>query len=67
MDEKQYTVKEISNHFRVSRQAVYEWINDGKLRSIRLGERVRIPESALSAFIQEVKPGSALPAIPDER
>jgi excisionase family DNA binding protein len=56
MDEKQYTVKEISEHFRVSRQAVYEWINDGKLRAIKLGERVRIPESALKAFIQSATP-----------
>lgn len=61
MDEKQFTVKEISEHFRVSRQAVYEWINTGKLRAIKLGERVRIPDSALRAFIQEVKPGEPLP------
>lgn len=62
MDEKQYTVKEISEHFRVSRQAVYEWINDGKLRAIKLGERVRIPESALKAFIRTVEPGETAPS-----
>lgn len=60
MDEKQYTVKEISEHFRVSRQAVYDWIKEGKLRAIRLGERVRVPDSALRSFIQDVKPGEPL-------
>lgn len=57
MDEKQYTVKEIAEHFRVSRQAVYDWISEGKLGAIRVGERVRIPESALRAFIQPIQPG----------
>lgn len=57
MDEKQYTVKEIAEHFRVSRQAVYDWITSGKLGALRVGERVRIPESALRAFIQVVQPG----------
>lgn len=66
MDEKQYTVKEISEHFRVSRQAVYEWINDGKLRAIKLGERVRIPESALKSFIRAVEPGEHTPDAPTE-
>lgn len=64
MDERQYTVKEISDHFQVSRQAVYDWIKDGKLRAIRLGERVRIPDSALRAFIQEIRPGEPLPDEP---
>lgn len=66
MDERQYTVKEISDHFHVSRQAVYDWIKEGKLRAIKLGERVRVPESALRDFIQEIKPGESLPESPDE-
>lgn len=57
MDEKQYTVQEIAKHFRVSRQAIYDWIKEGKLGAIRLGDRVRIPESALRAFIQVITPG----------
>lgn len=57
MDERQYTVKEIAEHFQVSRQSVYDWINDGKLRAIRVGERVRVPQSALDEFIRPVVPG----------
>ena len=60
MDETQYTVIEIAKHFRVSRQAVYDWIKDGKLRAIRVGERVRVPESALREFIRPIEPGEAV-------
>ena len=59
-------VKEISDHFHVSRQAVYDWIKEGKLRAIRLGERVRVPDSALKAFIQDIKPGEPIPDTPTE-
>lgn len=61
MDEKQYTVKEVAEHFRVSRQSVYDWINDGKLKAIRVGDRIRIPQSALDEFIRPVQPGEASP------
>lgn len=61
MDEKQYTVKEIAEHFQVSRQSVYDWINDGKLKAIRVGERIRIPRSALDEFIRPVQPGEVTP------
>lgn len=57
MDEKLYTVKEVADHFRVSRQAIYDWINRGALGALRLGDRIRIPESALKAFIRPVEPG----------
>lgn len=57
MEEKQYTVQEIAQHFRVSRQAIYDWIKEGKLGAIRLGDRVRVPESALTAFIKVIAPG----------
>jgi putative molybdopterin biosynthesis protein len=57
MDEKMYTVQEIAKHFRISRQSVYDWIKDGKLRAIRIGERVRVPESALREFVRPITPG----------
>lgn len=60
MDEKQYTAKEIADHFRVSRQAVYDWISEGKLRAIQIGKRIRIPESALRAFIRPIEPGERI-------
>lgn len=57
MDEKLHTVKEVADHFRVSRQAVYDWINAGRLRALRIGERVRIPESAVREFVRPIEPG----------
>lgn len=60
MDEKLYTVLEVAKQFRVSRQAVYDWVYEGRLQAIRIGERIRIPESALRAFVQPVKPGEKI-------
>lgn len=60
MDEKLYTVKEVADQFRVSRQAIYDWINRGDLRALRLGDRIRIPESALREFIRPVEPGERI-------
>lgn len=57
MNEKLYTAKEVADHFRVSRQAVYDWIAAGKLRALRIGDRVRIPESALQEFVRTIEPG----------
>lgn len=61
MDERQFTVKEVAEHFRVSRQSIYDWINDGRLKAIKVGERIRIPQSALDSFIRPVQPGEAIP------
>lgn len=60
MDEKYYTVKEIAQRFQVSRQAVYDWIKEGKLRAIQIGERVRVPESALNDFVRPIQPGQPI-------
>jgi excisionase family DNA binding protein len=60
MDEKQYSVQEISQHFDVSKQTVHNWINSGQLRAIRLGRIIRIPQSALDNFVKPVQPGEPL-------
>jgi ATP-dependent Clp protease ATP-binding subunit ClpB len=41
----------------VSRQVVYNWINDGRLRAVKAGRTLRIPHYALEAFLQPVHPG----------
>jgi excisionase family DNA binding protein len=60
MDEKYYTVKEIATRFRVSRQAVYDWIKEGKLRAVQISERVRVPESALRELVRPIEPGERI-------
>ncbi len=57
MDEKYLTVKEVADHLQVSRQAVYNWINEGRLKAVRVGTHVRITGAALREFIQPVVPG----------
>lgn len=59
LDEEYFTVQEVAKRFRVSRQAVYDWIDAGRLRAVRVGERVRIPASALQEFIKPIAPGES--------
>jgi excisionase family DNA binding protein len=57
MNEKYFKVSEVAKQFRVSRQTVYDWISEGRLRAVKIGRVTRIPESALSTLISEIKPG----------
>jgi excisionase family DNA binding protein len=60
MDEKYLTVEEVRTKLNVTRQAVYNWISEGKLRAVRVGRSVRVPVSALVEFIQPIKPGERI-------
>ena len=66
LDTEYYKVSEISTLFRVSKQAVYSWIAEGKLKAIRVGGTVRIPKSALEPFIQPIEPGEIQPENMDD-
>ncbi len=59
-DEHYFTPAEVAQRFRVTRQAVYNWISEGKLPAVRLGQAIRIPSSALKTFVQPVRPGDLL-------
>jgi excisionase family DNA binding protein len=66
MSEQYYTVREVAERFKVSRQSVYDWIREGRLRAVKLGNRTRIPESALEEFVRRVEPDEQLDAEIDE-
>lgn len=51
MEDEFYTVEEVAARFKVTRQAVYNWIADGRLEAIRLGKARRIPRQALEKFL----------------
>ena len=51
------TPDDVASHLQVSRQVVYNWINDGRLRAVKAGRTLRIPDSALEAFLQPVHAG----------
>ena len=51
------TPDDVASRLQVSRQVVYNWINDGRLRAVKAGRALRIPDSALEAFLQPVHAG----------
>lgn len=52
---KLYKVSEIAEMLRVSERTVYNWIEWGYIRAIKVGEgkgSIRIPEEALAEFFE---------------
>ncbi len=56
-EERLLTVPEVARRYGVTRAAVYNWINDGKLRAVKVGTLIRIPESAAREFVRPYEPG----------
>ncbi len=57
--EDYYTIEEVAQKLRVTRTTVYRWMQSGALRYVMAGERRRIPQSALDAFLREGRPEDA--------
>jgi len=66
LDTEYFKVSEISALFKVSKQAVYSWIAEGKLKAIKVGGTVRIPKSALEPFVQSMDPSEITPETADD-
>lgn len=58
VEDQYYTVQEIAKRLRVTRQAIYNWIDEGRLQAVKVGRSLRIPESAVKAFIKPAEPGA---------
>ena len=52
MSEEYLTPEEVAARYKVTRQAIYKWISEGRLRAIKLGRSTRIPVAALQEFIK---------------
>jgi excisionase family DNA binding protein len=52
MQEPLYTPTEVAEYLKVTRQAVYKWMKQGRLGFVLVGADRRVPESALTAFIR---------------
>jgi excisionase family DNA binding protein len=50
-----YTLPEIADMLKVSRQTVYRWVKSGELPAFKLGHDWRIKDSDLQKFIEERK------------
>jgi len=52
MSEKYYSPEEIAERFNLKPGTVRSWINQGKLKAVKLGNLWRIPEEELQRFIK---------------
>lgn len=72
MEERYYTIEEVSEMLRVSIRTVYRWIKDGALRAVQVRRSggYRIPKDALDEFIDSntvgKEPTSVEIGLPDE-
>ena len=56
MADNYYKVAEIAKKFNVTPQAVYKWINEGKLKAVKIGESTRVRSDDLSEFEVPIVP-----------
>ncbi len=47
---------EFADRLSISRWTVYAWLQEGKIKSTKIGRLVRIPESDVSRLVQEGAP-----------
>ena len=50
MADQYFKVAEIAKRFQVSPQAVYKWINEGRLKAVKIGDSTRVRSDHLSEF-----------------
>ena len=61
MDDTYLKVSEVAKRLQVTRQAIYNWIAEGRLKAVKIGGKsVRITLSSLNEFIQPVMPGERI-------
>jgi excisionase family DNA binding protein len=48
-----YTPEELATMLKVTRQAVYNWIQQGYMESVRIGRTVRIPRDEVERLLRE--------------
>ncbi len=47
------TPQQFADRLSISRWTVYAWIAEGRVKSVKLGRLVRIPESEVERIVQE--------------
>lgn len=55
MVETIYTIEEAADILKVKPRTIRAWINQGKIKSFKLGDLVRIHEDDLQAVIDEAR------------
>jgi excisionase family DNA binding protein len=67
METVYYTPKEVAERLKLRVQTIYDYIRKGRLPAVRLGNRCRIAQSDLDAFLAQQKSTSRLPGGFSER
>ena len=52
-----YKPDEVAALLKVTKQAVYNWINEGRLKAVKAGRATRVSREALAEFLEPVEPG----------
>ena len=50
-----YTVTEVAKMFSVSRQTVLKWINNGKIKAVKVVKVYRIPKEEIDRITQDMR------------
>ena len=53
--DKMLTVTEVANKFSVSRQTVLKWINNGKIKAVKVVKVYRIPKEEIDRLTQDMR------------
>ncbi len=48
-----YTPEELAAMLKVTRQAIYNWVQQGRLEVVRIGRTVRIPSEEVERVLRE--------------
>jgi excisionase family DNA binding protein len=56
-----YTPEEVAEKLKVTRRTVYQWLLDGKLPGLRAGDKWRVAEDELMAFLGAPRTASKKP------
>lgn len=51
-DMKLYTLQEVADYLRVTRQTVYNYVTAKRLRATKIGKEYRVTESDLQDFLK---------------
>lgn len=54
---KVYTLEELVEVLQVTRRTLYNYINDGKLKAVKMGKYWRVTEKQLEEFLQATNEG----------
>ncbi len=47
------TPQQFADRLSISRWTVYAWLQEGRIKSVKIGRLVRIPESEVERIVQE--------------